>query len=166
MSEIDGPALRALLADVGPALALYARQWCDAPDDAVQEAFVDLVRLGRWPPNARAWLFRVVRYKAANLDRGKRRHAAHVRRLADTRDAWFVDDPTAEHDADAVRAALEALEPGDREIVVSHLWGGLTFAEVAELVGSSSSAVHRRYRRALDQLATALEPSLTPGQDP
>ncbi|MFO0948333.1 MAG: hypothetical protein U1D30_20830 [Planctomycetota bacterium] len=30
-------------------------------------------------------------------------------------------------------------------MVVAHLWGGLSFQEVGDLVGCSSSAAHRRY---------------------
>ena len=30
-------------------LVLYARLWCDAPEDVVQEAFLKLVRQGRPP---------------------------------------------------------------------------------------------------------------------
>ncbi len=42
-------------------LVLYARQWCDAPEDVVQEAFIKLVRQSRPPADAVAWLYRVVR---------------------------------------------------------------------------------------------------------
>jgi DNA-directed RNA polymerase specialized sigma24 family protein len=41
-------------------LVLYARQWCGAPEDVVQEAFVKLVRQRRAPEDAVAWLYRVV----------------------------------------------------------------------------------------------------------
>ncbi len=37
--------LAALLDEHGPALALYAAQWTDAPEDCVQEALVELARL-------------------------------------------------------------------------------------------------------------------------
>ena len=46
------------------ALVLYARQWCDAPEDVVQEAFLLLVRQNAAPDNPGGWLYRVVRNRA------------------------------------------------------------------------------------------------------
>ena len=40
-------------------LILYARQWCDAPEDVVQDAFVKLVSQSRPPTDPVAWLYRV-----------------------------------------------------------------------------------------------------------
>ena len=42
-------------------LVLYARQWCEAAEDVVQEAFLKLVRQSRPPVDVVAWLYRVVR---------------------------------------------------------------------------------------------------------
>ena len=40
-----GPdALGRLIDEHAPALILYARQWCAAPEDVVQEAFIKLCR--------------------------------------------------------------------------------------------------------------------------
>jgi RNA polymerase sigma-70 factor (ECF subfamily) len=43
------------------ALVLYARQWCDGPEDVVQEAFLLLVRQGVAPEDSVGWLYRIVR---------------------------------------------------------------------------------------------------------
>ena len=57
-----GPNLLASLFDAhAAALALYARQWCDGPEDIVQEAFVKLARQRPPPDRAVPWLYRVVR---------------------------------------------------------------------------------------------------------
>jgi DNA-directed RNA polymerase specialized sigma24 family protein len=64
----------------GPPLILYARQWCVAPEDVVQDAFLKLVGLGEPPREAVAWLYRVVRngaIDASAVDRKARRW--HVR---------------------------------------------------------------------------------------
>jgi DNA-directed RNA polymerase specialized sigma24 family protein len=44
---------------------------------------------------------------------------------------------------------LKQLPSTEREIVIARTWGELPFERIAELVGSSSSSVHRRYRAAL-----------------
>jgi len=39
-----------------------------------------------------------------------------------------------------------------REIVIAHLWGGLSFGEIAGLIGRSSSTAHRRYLEGIEEL--------------
>ena len=56
--------VRAHLADPGPALELFARQWCSSPSDVVQDALVELARLQVVPENLVGWLYRVVRNRA------------------------------------------------------------------------------------------------------
>ena len=66
--------------------------------------------------------------------------------------------PTA---APEFESALAGLPPLEREIVVARIWGRLSFAQIAELVEQSSSAVHRRYKRALAELRTVLNRQLS-----
>jgi RNA polymerase sigma-70 factor (ECF subfamily) len=54
-------------------LVLCARQWCDEPEDVVQEAFVKLVRQSRVPDDRVAWLYRVVRNGALDVAKMARR---------------------------------------------------------------------------------------------
>src|SRR5260370_2536618 len=54
-------------------LVLCARQWCEEPEDVVQEAFVKLVRQARPPDDAVAWLYRVVRNGALDAAQSARR---------------------------------------------------------------------------------------------
>jgi DNA-directed RNA polymerase specialized sigma24 family protein len=43
-----------------------------------------------------------------------------------------------------------------RETLVAHLWGGLTFEQIGELTGVSSSTAHRRYLAGLSALRERL----------
>ena len=70
--------------------------------------------------------------------------------------AWFVPFEAAPLDADAATAALEGLPVEARETVIAHLWGGLTFEQIGELTGVSSSTAHRRYVQALTVLRERL----------
>jgi RNA polymerase sigma-70 factor (ECF subfamily) len=153
-----GPGVLARLVDEhAAALVLYARQWCDAPEDVVQEAFVKLAGQRQAPDHVLPWLFRVVRNGALSAARAARRRRRYETLAATRAPAWFLPSPGARLDAEVAAAALQALSPDQRETVVAHLWGGLTFEQIGELTGSSSSTAHRRYLTALAALRERLE---------
>ncbi|MEO8268704.1 MAG: sigma factor, partial [Aureliella sp.] len=49
------------------ALVLYARQWCCAPDDALQEAMLALAKCQPIPNDPVAWLYTTTRRRAMNI---------------------------------------------------------------------------------------------------
>ncbi|MFT5686436.1 MAG: RNA polymerase sigma-70 factor (ECF subfamily) [Myxococcota bacterium] len=57
----------------------------------------------------------------------------------------------------AVRRALQQLDPAQREVVVLHWYEGLTFREIGETVGASTSAVKVRAHRAYKKLRSYLQ---------
>jgi RNA polymerase sigma-70 factor (ECF subfamily) len=139
------------------ALVLYARQWCAVPEDVVQDAFLKLVSQRREPDNPVPWLYRVVRNAALTAARTARRRQRHETAAAARVPAWFAADTDAEGlDGEAAAAALQRLPPEEREAIVAHVWGGLTFEEIAELTGCSSSTAHRRYAAGLMNLRERL----------
>ncbi len=150
-----------MLADIvdrhAAALVLYARQLCDSADDVVQEALLKLARQRRAPDAVLPWLYRVVRNGALGAARSARRRRKHEAGAADQRKAWFVDAAAQRIDARAAVEALQTLAAGDREIVVARVWGGLTFVEIGQLVGTSDSTAHRRYEAALRLLRAKME---------
>jgi RNA polymerase sigma-70 factor (ECF subfamily) len=126
------------------ALVLYARQWTDAPEDVVQTALLKLVKLGRPPENPVPWLYTVVRNAARDAERSARRRTKYETRRAGEVPNWFEDDTTG-MDGETATAALADLPDDVREIVIAHLWGGLTFEQIAATVGGSASTAYRRY---------------------
>jgi RNA polymerase sigma-70 factor (ECF subfamily) len=156
--EPGGPERLGELFDehAGP-LALYARQWSDAPEDIVQDAFVALARQRRWPETVVPWLYRVVRNGAIAASRqARRRHQREGRAAAS--EAWFAT--TDDHiDARAATRLLAELDGECREVIVARIWGGLTFEEIARLQGCSLTTAHRRYQCGLARLQERLEPS-------
>jgi RNA polymerase sigma factor (sigma-70 family) len=145
----------------GP-LALYARQWCDRPDDVVQDAFVQLARQATLPDDPPAWLYRVVRNAAHSALRADVRRRRREQAAAEERRTWFTSDAEAKLDAADAVAALESLDDEMRETVTAHLWGGLTFEQIAGLMNVSSSTAHRRYEQGLKQLRERLERTCLP----
>jgi RNA polymerase sigma-70 factor (ECF subfamily) len=138
----------------GPALVLYARQWCAAPEDVVQDAFLKLFAQRRPPDDPAAWLFRVVRnaaLDAAKADRRRQRREAAVQS-----DRWFVEPDIDGLDAQKAVGALERLPAELRETIVARLWGGLTFEQIAAVSGCSASSAFRRYEAGIAALRETL----------
>src|SRR5262245_52276868 len=129
-----------LVDDHGPALVLYARQWSTSPEDIVQDAFLKLVAQRQPPSQPVAWLFRVVRNCAISASRAERRRHYHESTMAGRATPMFLpsDDWL---DAATASQALDALPIEQREVIIARLWGGLTFEEIAEVTGTSSSGV-------------------------
>jgi RNA polymerase sigma factor (sigma-70 family) len=153
---MDGATLGASVDRYAGALSLYARQWCASPDDVVQEAFIKLGGMETPPPTVGAWLFHFVRQRAISVGRSERRRRKHES-LAAQAAPWFEHDPSACIDAAAAVEALAKLENDEREAIVAHLWGGLSFTEIAVLTKSSAATVHRRFWSGIEALRLELE---------
>jgi len=144
----------ALLVDRhGPPLMLYARQWCAAPEDVVQDAFLKLVALRQPPREAVPWLYQVVRNAAIDATRAVRRRQ---KREAAQPARWFVEPEVDGLDAAAAVAALERLPADLREVIVARLWGGLSFEQIAEVAGCSASTAFRRFSAGIDALRQSM----------
>jgi RNA polymerase sigma-70 factor (ECF subfamily) len=152
-----GPdSLGRLIDQHAPALVLYARQWCAAPEDVVQEAFIKLSRANPPPANVVSWLYRVVRNGALSAQRAQQRRRRHEAHAAGRQPPWFVTGDDQALDAEIAAAALEGLPAEQREVIVAHLWGGLTFEEIGPLMGASSSSAHRWYAAGIASLRERL----------
>jgi RNA polymerase sigma factor (sigma-70 family) len=153
---MDSERLGMWIDRLAAALELYARQWCDEPEDVVQEAFVKLASQPATPLNPAAWLFRTVRNRAINAGIAKRRRRRHEAEAAAEVPAWFDTELTARTgaavDPESAQAALAVLPLEQREIIVAHLWGGLPFDEIGDLAGVSTSSTHRLYQAGLTAL--------------
>jgi RNA polymerase sigma-70 factor (ECF subfamily) len=152
MDQVDLELLTHLLDKHSAALVLYAQQWCDTPEDVVQVAFIRLMRERPVPENTVGWLYRVARNEAVTQARSQNRRTRHEATAGSLRQAWFTpsaDDPL---DAAAAVAALKSLPRETREVIVLRLWSGLSFEEIADLIGKSSSTAHRWYEAGLTTL--------------
>ncbi|MDR3111097.1 MAG: RNA polymerase sigma factor [Planctomycetaceae bacterium] len=137
-------------------LILYARQWVGtAAEDVVQDAFLKLLTESP-PTSAKAWLYRVVRNNSIDLKRRQRWFREPPL------ENWFeslpeesVNEPA--FDGEELTKALESLPTEIREVIVSKIWGGLNFREIAELTNRSTSSVHRDYQQGIEQLKKELD---------
>lgn len=102
----------------------------------------------------RAWLFGIARNAALDELRRRRRTAALLVDPEDPRAAAAYDDEGAEEAERraAVRAALAALDPRERELVALKFHAGLSNAEIAGVLGLSESNAGTRLHRAVKKL--------------
>jgi RNA polymerase sigma-70 factor (ECF subfamily) len=137
--------------------ALAVTRCAHGAEDAIQEAFCRMFRLGVEPRNLKAYVFRAVRNAA--LDQ-LRRNARPGEALAD-----FIFDPRpgpAEAAVDQefqrrVAERLMRLSEDERETIVEHLYGNLTFREIAEIREARLGTVTSWYSRGLEKLRNELE---------
>jgi RNA polymerase sigma factor (sigma-70 family) len=154
MGPIDASNLGRLYREHAPALRLFARQWGGA-EDVVHDAFVKLARQAPPPADVLPWLYSVVRNGAREAHRREARSRRRERSVS-APESWFCP---AEDRLDAGEAArrLAELPLELREVIVARVWGGLTFDDIARLVGCSLPTAHRRYQSGLAQLRERLE---------
>lgn len=142
----------------GAALRLYAAQFVGDAEDVVQTALMRLVDQREAPVDPAAWLFRVVRNEAISQLRRAQRRRRHEKVIADQRRmAWFVADNGHRLEAQQATDALADLPRDSREVVVAHVWGGLSFGQIGQMIGCGRSTAHRRYHDALSVLRMRLD---------
>jgi RNA polymerase sigma factor (sigma-70 family) len=151
------PTLLANLIDHhGPNLVLFARQFGTQGEDLVQDALLKLVQQGKAPADPLAWLYRVVRRQAINQWRSQQRRQRREQKIVQLRDAFVEPLGESRLDQQFAIEALELLPLELREIIVAHLWGGLTFQQLAEVFDCSAATCYRRYESALQSLRQQL----------
>jgi RNA polymerase sigma-70 factor (ECF subfamily) len=154
---IDGESARQLYEAHGRALLAYACSLTpdsSVAEDVLHQVFVRLLA-GRVTITAPAlpYLLRAVRNTALNHRRGRQREAP----LTEA-DRWLEAPPDRSDEALAVQSALRRLPAEQREVVILRLWAGLTFAEVATVVGCPMNTAASRYRYGRDRLRALLQP--------
>lgn len=156
-AAFDQLVRRHLRAAYAVALAVLGRP-ADA-DDVAQEAFVAaLERLDdcREPARFSGWLVRIVRNRAL--------HALEKRKLRDPHDDVEIAAPGTPGDVVLrahLLAALAALSPTQREVVLLHDLDGWTHAEIADALGLTETNCRQHLfaaRRALRAELSALAP--------
>lgn len=111
--------------------------------------------------DARPWLYGIAANLIRNRKRSERRQARAYARSAPEIEAGIdLQDVHERIDARALRprvfAALSALRPEDRELVLLQAWGELTHSEIAAALDMPIGTVKSRLSRALDKLRNEL----------
>jgi len=152
----DERAATALVARHAESLARFVASLGEREDvdGLVQDTFVRAFGSFdsfRGESSLRTWLFTIARRLL--LDR--RRAARRRPELTDVQDADAatgfnaLDGMVADETADRVRAAVERLTPTQREVFSLRVVEGLSYKEVAEVVGTTEGAARVHYHNAM-----------------
>ena len=69
---------------------------------------------------------------------------------------WFSPPDRDYVEEQNLRHALKSLPDDQREVIVLHVWGELTFSDIGELMGISANTAASRYRYALAKLCRSM----------
>ncbi len=144
----------------GPALVLYARQWlavrADA-EDVVQETFVRYWRSRERVADPAAFLFACVRNCALDWQRERARRTRRDEAVArrEEEPLFTAQIEQAERQLN-IETALRGLPAEQRDVLVMKIWGGLSFAQIADVLAISANTAGSRYRYALAKLREQL----------
>ena len=132
----------------------------DTAEDLLQETFLKVFRRGLAARNGYASVAPYLAAVGRNLAADWRRREARGAR-ARARAARFIEARGAPHEApfsaQEVGELIGRLPSEQREVVVLRVWGGMTFAGIAELTGVTLNTAASRYRYGIEKIKAALE---------
>jgi RNA polymerase sigma-70 factor, ECF subfamily len=140
-----------------PKFLLFARQKVRTEADAqdlVQEAVLEAAQRhpGEAPPPA-ALVFATIHRRAIDLARGnKRRLDREIAAVETAETSWFDNAVEDREMKQLVEGALKRLPELYREVVMLKIWGNLTFAEMACVLGIPANTAASRYRYGLAEM--------------
>lgn len=123
-------------------------------EDLLQDTFLALAKLSSPPEFPKAWLWRTLRNLALNRKRQwfRRQKREMVKGRPESQPWDPVEEIGQEENLDRLRECLGRLPWQDRELLAAILWGNLSFAEAAQVLGGSPSALHRKFHQIVDRL--------------
>jgi RNA polymerase sigma-70 factor, ECF subfamily len=150
--ERNTAEIESLYRQHGAALLLFASAISGdrgSAQDAVHQVFLKAIENGSISQaiNKKAYLFACVRNAVLNDAKVQDRNMP-----LDVDSAWF-SPPDRDYAGERnLRRALGELPDDQREVIILHVWGELTFSEIADLFGVSSNTAASRYRYAVAKL--------------
>ncbi len=130
----------------------------DLAGDVFAAAFAAYQRVRPDPAGVRTWLFRIARNAVIDQYRREGRRRSLIARIG--RDRAFPDsveeNVEQRFDLQSVVAAMETLRERDRQLVGLRVAGGLSYAEVGQVIGMRESAAKMATHRALERVRARL----------
>ncbi len=171
LDRTDAAEIESLYRQHGAALLLFAAAITgerSRAQDALHQVFLKLIEDGnlRHALDKKGYLFACVRNAILNDAKVRNRHTPLDPDSARSASVWFTPpdrDYVAEHN---LRHALSILPSDQRAVIVLHIWGELTFAQIADLLEISANTAASRYRYALTKLRETMLPAPNDKEDP
>lgn len=130
----------------------------DIACDVFAAAFAAYQRVHPDPDRVRTWLFRIARNAVIDQYRREGRRRSLLARIG--RDRQFPDsveeNVEQRYDLRSICAAMETLRERDRQLVGLRVAGGLSFAEVGQVLGMREGAAKVATHRALERVRATL----------
>jgi RNA polymerase sigma-70 factor (ECF subfamily) len=170
-NRTNAAEIESLYRQHGAALLLFAAAITgerSRAQDALHHVFLKLIEDGnlRHALDKKAYLFACVRNAVLNEAKVRDRHTPLDPDSARSASVWFTPpdrDYVAEHN---LRRALSILPREQRAVIVLHIWGELTYAQIADLLKISANTAASRYRYALATLRETMLPAPSHKEDP
>jgi RNA polymerase sigma-70 factor (ECF subfamily) len=168
----DEAAFERLYDLVAPRVYGLARRVLRDPaqaEEVAQEVLVDVWRTAsRFDPargSATAWIFTIAHRRAVDRVRSEQAGAERARRVAagqgETPYDEVVDQATAHLEQQQVRRCMQTLTGLQREAITLAYYGGYTYREVADLLGTALPTIKTRMRDGLIRLRDCLGVEVT-----
>ena len=129
-------------------------------EDVLQTAMLQVVRNRRRFANVDnpiAYLFQIARHEAARLVERRSRQVLPDASPTDPLRQLAHDTTSQREDTEVVAMALARLTADDRELIELKVYAGLTFREIAAVIGRPQASVATRYRRTFESMRPWLE---------
>jgi RNA polymerase sigma-70 factor (ECF subfamily) len=158
----DEAAFAELVERYQPRLRYYLRKMLrdgHGAEDALQDVWLAVFRaVPRLadPGAFRAWLYRIARDRAS-CELRKRRPSCHPLGEVDRTGKIVEETHFTAEDVERVHAALDGLDAGHREVLVLRYVEGMSYEEIARVVGCQVGTVRSRLHYAKRALRGVLE---------
>lgn len=147
-------------------------------EDLAQETFIRIyVNKASWKPQAKftAWLYRIARNLCIDEKRRYWNRNVHAESSMasndENKDIPFLDRIEDDNgdartalemkmNEEVIKQAINELSEEQREVIVLNKYQGLSYGEIAEILGASAESIKQRAYRAHLKLRTILEPVL------
>jgi RNA polymerase sigma-70 factor, ECF subfamily len=122
--------------------------------DAVQHVFLKFIEDGSLAHvrDLKSYLFATVRNQLLNDSKVRQRTVP-----LEPESAWFSPPERDFAAEENLRRALQDLPEDQRHILVLHVWGELTFAQIADVLAISANTAASRYRYGIEKLREILK---------
>lgn len=144
-------------------LTAFALQFLNDRDDAADVAQSTFVRLwnhrGDWQPGSlRSYLFRLTRNNALDKIRAEKARATRQQASPPPPPRTPAEVLECDEVIGEVDRAVQSLSPRRREVFTLAYLHGLSYRQIAEIMGISENTVSNQMTKALAELRTALQP--------
>lgn len=154
----------------GPLVGFIRRMIGDShrAEELFQEVFLTVWQKRsqyQFPRPFKPWLYMIALNRCRADFRGTKNDARHVDYESgptpESPEASPMEEAIARETAERIELAVRALPPQQRLVVVMRVWEGMSYAEIAEMIGRTEATVRSTMHHGLASLREAIGPLVT-----